>query len=85
MDRQRDNMAAQLLKNKALLEQVVRSDDAQRLMELLNQKAGSGLKEAADAAAQGNPAALLGMVRQVMGTQEGARLVERLNQTAPNP
>ncbi len=85
MDRQKDNMAAQLLKNKALLEQVVRSDDAQRLMELLNQKAGNGLKEAADAAAQGNPAALLGMVRQVMGTQEGAKLVERLNQTAPNP
>lgn len=85
MDRQKDNMAAQLLKNKALLEQVVRSDDAQRLMELLNQKAGNGLKEAADAAAQGNPTALLGMVRQVMGTQEGAKLVERLNQTAPNP
>ena len=83
MDRQTDNMAAQLRKNKDLLERVVRSDDAQRLMELLNRKAGGGLKEAADAAVQGDPTALLDMVRQVMGTQEGAKLVERLNQTAP--
>lgn len=86
MDQQNQTMTDQLRKNKALLEEIVHSADAQRLMELLNQKSGGTLQSAASSAALGDPTALLGMVRQVMQTQEGAKLVERLNQTAPkNP
>ena len=56
---------------------------AQRLMELLNRNAGGKLKTAAASAALGDTKDLLSMVRQVMADPEGAKLVERLNQTAP--
>ena len=52
-------------------------------MELLNQNAGGKLKTAAASAALGDTKDLLAMVRQVMQNPEGAKLVERLNQTAP--
>ena len=74
---------AALEHNRALLEQVIRSPDAQRLMELLNRNAGGRLKTAAASAALGDTKDLLSMVRQVMADPEGAKLVERLNQTAP--
>ena len=59
----KDPKAAGLLKNKALLQSLMQSPDTQRLMELLSQNAGDGLKTAA---AKGDTGALLGMVRQVM-------------------
>ena len=62
---------------------MIHSPDAQRLMELLNQNAGGKLKTAAASAALGDTKDLLAMVRQVMQNPEGAKLVERLNQTAP--
>ena len=67
----KDPKAAGLLKNKAL---------PQRLMELLSQNAGDGLKTAA---AKGDTGALLGMVRQVMQSSEGARLVQNISQAVP--
>lgn len=73
---------AALEHNRALLEQVIRSPDAQRLMELLNRNAGGRLKTAAASAALGDTKDLLAMVRQVMTDPEGAKLVERLNRTA---
>lgn len=83
MDQKMTDPTAELEKNRALLEQVVHSSDAQRLMELLNQNSGGNLKTAAASAALGDTKALLNMVRQVMQSPEGAQLVERLNQTAP--
>ena len=73
----KDPKAAGLLKNKALLQSLMQSPDTQRLMELLSQNAGDGLKTAA---AKG---ALLGMVRQVMQSSEGARLVQNISQAVP--
>lgn len=49
----KDPKAAGLLKNKALLQSLMQSPDTQRLMELLSQNAGDGLKTAA---AKGTPA-----------------------------
>ena len=72
----KDPKAAGLLKNKALMQ----SPDTQRLMELLSQNAGDGLKTAA---AKGDTGALLGMVRQVMQSSEGARLVQNISQAVP--
>lgn len=83
MDQKQNGPAAALEHNRARLEQVVRSADAQRLMELLNQNAGGKLKSAAASAAQGDTKDLMAMVRQVMGSQEGAQLIQRLSQTAP--
>ena len=59
---------------------LMQSPDTQRLMELLSQNAGDGLKTAA---AKGDTGALLGMVRQVMQSSEGARLVQNISQAVP--
>lgn len=83
MDQKKSTPTAALEHNRALLEQVVHSPDAQRLMELLNQTSGGKVKTAAASAAQGDTKDLLAMVRQVMGSPEGAQLIQRLNQTAP--
>ena len=76
----KDPKAAGLLKNKALLQSLMQSPDTQRLMELLSQNAGDGLKTAA---AKGDTGPLLGMVRQVMQSSEGARLVQNISQAVP--
>ena len=83
MGQNKTDHTAALEHNRALLEQVIHSPDAQRLMELLNRNAGGKLKTAAASAALGDTKDLLSMVRQVMADPEGAKLVERLNQTAP--
>ena len=76
----KDPKAAGLLKNKALLQSLMQSPDTQRLMELLSQNAGDSLKTAA---AKGDTGALLGMVRQVMQSSVGARLVQNISQAVP--
>ena len=83
MGQNKTDPTAALEHNRALLEQVIHSPDAQRLMELLNQNAGGKLKTAAASAALGDTKDLLAMVRQVMQNPVGAKLVDRLNQTAP--
>ena len=72
--------AAGLLKNQALLQSLLRSPDTKRLMELLSQSGGAGFQSAA---AKGDPKALAGMVKQLMQSQEGARLVHNLTQAVP--
>lgn len=79
----KDPKAAGLLKNKDALRQLLDSPDTKRLMELLNQNAGGSLKNAAGAAARGDTGQLMGIVRQVMESKEGARLAERIQQSVP--
>lgn len=76
----KDPKAAGLLKNKDALRQLLDSPDTKRLMELL---AGGSLKNAAGAAARGDTGQLMGIVRQVMESKEGARLAERIQQSVP--
>ena len=76
----RDPKAAGLLKNKALLQDLARSPDAQALMGLLNQKAGGGLQNAAQSAAKGDLSALTKLVKQVAESDEGAQLMRQLNE-----
>ena len=71
--------AANLLKNKQAMENLMKSDEAQRLMELLNQNAGSGLKDAAQSAMKGDTAQLMGLVQNLMKDPKNAKLVEDLN------
>lgn len=71
--------AANLLKNKQVMENLMKSDEAQRLMELLNQNAGSGLKDAAQSAMKGDTAQLMGLVQNLMKDPKNAKLVEELN------
>ena len=77
-----DPKAASLLKNKDLLKNLVQSPDTQRLMQLLSQDGSDGLKRAAASAAKGDAGALMGIVNQVMQSNEGAGLIERIQQAA---
>ncbi|WP_297209325.1 hypothetical protein [uncultured Flavonifractor sp.] len=77
----KDPKAAGLLGDKALLQSILNAPDTQRLMQLLNQAADGGLKQAAGAAAKGDTQALAGLVKQVLASREGARLAEQLNRT----
>lgn len=74
----KDPQAAKLLGDPAALKALLTSPETQKLMNLLNQKAGSGLQSAAQAAAKGKPEELMGLLNQVMGTPEGASAVEGL-------
>lgn len=72
--------SAELVKNRDAISKLAQSNDAQRLMELLRQ--GGGVQNAAQAAAEGNPGELLKRMQQLMSTQEGAQLVERISRQA---
>lgn len=74
----KDPQAAKLLGDPAALKALLSSPETQKLMSLLNQKAGSGLQAAAQAAAKGKPEELMGLLNQVMGTPEGASAMEGL-------
>lgn len=82
-DLMKDPKAAGLLKNKDTLSALLRSPDTQKLMAMLNQNAGGGLKEAANAAAKGDTSALMNLMNQVMNSQEGAAVVDRIQKTVP--
>ena len=74
--------AANLLKNKQGLENLMKSGEAQRLMELLNRNAGGGLKDAAQSAMKGDSAQLMSLVEGLMKDPQSAKLVESLNKKA---
>ena len=74
--------AANLLKNKQGLENLMKSGEAQRLMELLNRNAGGGLKDAAQSAMKGDSAQLMSLVEGLMKDPQSAKLVENLNKKA---
>ena len=79
----KDPKAASLLRDREALSALLRSPDTQKLMSMLEQNAGGGLKQTADAAARGDTSALMGLVNQVMSSQEGAAVVDRIQKAAP--
>ena len=72
--------AQALEQNRAAISKLAQSGDAQRLMELLRQ--GGGVEQAAQAAAAGDPAALMALLDRLMHTPEGAALVDRIGSQA---
>ena len=68
-------------KNRKAITQLAQSGDAQRLMELLQRQSGQ-VKQAAQAAAAGDPAQLMAMMDQLMRSKEGAELVDRIDSQA---
>lgn len=73
-----DPKAGPLLKNKALLQSLAQSSDAQALLGLLNRE--GGLRSAAQSASQGDLSALARLVKQAAGSAEGARLMRQLQE-----
>jgi len=72
--------AAELLKNREAIAHLAASSDAQKLMNMLQQR--GGVQEAAKAAAAGDPSQLMSMMNQLMNTKEGAELVDRIGDQA---
>ena len=70
---------ASLLKNRQAIEALMKSGEAQRLVELLNQKGGGNLKGAAQSAMRGDTAQLMTLVEGLMKDPKSAQLVEQLN------
>ena len=60
---------------------LAQSSDAQKLRELLQQQSG-GVRQAAQAAAAGDPSQLMAMMDQLMHSKEGAALVESIGAQA---
>ena len=59
----------------------MQSPDGQALIRMLTQgDRGAGLQQAAQSAARGDTTQLTAMVRRLMGSPQGAALVERINQ-----
>lgn len=68
-------------KNRDAITRLARSSDAQKLMELLQKQSGE-VKQAAQAAAAGDPARLMSMMDQLMRSKEGSELVDRIGAQA---
>ena len=72
--------AEKLHKDKAALEQLLRSPDTQALIAMLERQ--GGLQTAAEAAMHGDPTQLQRMVDRVMGDPNGADAVTRIAKRA---
>ena len=68
------------LKDKGAVQQLLRSEDTKRMMELLGSQ--GNVKGAAKAAAAGDTAQLMGMMQRLMNDPEAAKLVERITRQA---
>ena len=67
-------------KNREAIGKLAQSEEAHRLMELLERQ--GGVREAAAAAAGGDAAQLLAMMNRLMQTPEGAELVDKIGDYA---
>lgn len=80
MDDMTARLAKQLKNDPETLRKLMYSQDGQKLMQLLTQgDRGAGLQQAVQAAARGNTNQMADMIRNIMGSPEGAALVERIN------
>lgn len=74
-------LAEQLKNDPAALRTLMQSPDGQALIRMLTQgDRGAGLQQEAQSAARGDTTQLTAMVRRLMGSPQGAALVERINQ-----
>ena len=77
-----NDVMKQLQANKGALLQLMNSPDGKRLVQLINQQAGSGnLKRAAGEAARGDTAGITQILQNLAETPEGAAVVQRINQS----
>ena len=75
--------AADLLKNKKAVAQLMSSQDTKRLMSMLEQQSGGGQQQMAQAALKGDPSKLIALMDQVTASAEGAQVVERITRSVP--
>ena len=75
--------AAEILKDKRMLSDLINSPDTKKLMELLKQTGGAQLQSAAKSAMGGDTSALVELMGRVMQRPEGAKAVEGISKNIP--
>ena len=76
------DMIQRLKQNPAVLQNIMQSQDGQRLMQMLSgADGGTGLQRATAEAAGGNTADMVQMLKKVMSSPDGAALVRRIGQS----
>ena len=79
MDENAKRLMASLQRDPAKIQALVRSGDGQTLLRMLTERdQGVALQHAAQSAAQGQTEELQRMLSQVMGSSEGAALIQRI-------
>ena len=82
MELNAQEMMEKLKNDRGALEQLMRSPDGMRLMQLLTQgDGGAALKNAAGSAAKGDTTHMAQMVQKLMQSPEGAALAERIRRS----
>lgn len=82
MEQNAQEIMEKLKNDRAALEQLMRSADGARLMQLLTRgDGGAALKNAAGAAARGDTAQMAQLVQQLMQSEEGSVLAERIRRS----
>ncbi len=82
MDLNPQEMMEKLKNDRGALEQLMRSADGMRLMQLLTQgDGGAALKHAAGSAARGDTTEMAQMVQNLMQSPEGSALAERIRRS----
>lgn len=76
------DMIQRLKQNPAALQNIMQSQDGQRLMQMLSgTDGGAGLQRAAAQAAGGNTTDMVQMLKKIMNSPDGAALVQRIGQS----
>lgn len=79
MEQNLKQITEMMQQNKGAILRLMQSQEGRDLIEMMRrQSGGQNLNAAAAAAAKGNTAQLAGMVRQLMATEDGAKMVERI-------
>lgn len=82
MDEKIKQTLASLKRNPSAVQSLFESQDGQDLLRLLTQQDnGETLQQAAQNAASGDTGQIVRMISRIMQNPEGARLVERINQS----
>ena len=71
--------ASKLMKDKQTLDAIQRAPETQKLLSMLSQNAGGDLEGAANAAANGDAAKLMGAMSKLLSDPEGKKLVEQIS------
>lgn len=71
--------AAKLMGDKGTVDAIQKAPQTQKLLSMLAQNAGGDLQGAADSAAKGDAAKLMGAMTKLLSDPEGKRLVEEIS------
>lgn len=75
------DQASRLMNDKGTVDALQKAPQTQKLLSMLAQNTGGDLEGAANAAAKGDAAKLMGAMTKLLSDPEGKRLVEEISKT----